>query len=160
MCAPCGVEKFPEAFFSSESSAEPFPVRGEKGRGKILPNLLKPRFSQNLSRLIEAFFLVFAGQNFFEIVSAKRLIPQKIRPVCRGARHVWMLPLIGTSFKLVYHAASVLIPDILQKPLRRNLAAEALLPGQLVDLAGAGSAPPEKQSQTIPLESGEDIFSG
>jgi len=45
MSVPCGIEKFPEPFFPSKPPAKFFPVRGEKGRGEIIPDFLKPCFS-------------------------------------------------------------------------------------------------------------------
>ncbi len=93
MSVPCGIKKFPEPFFLSESPAELFPVRGEKGRGEIIPDFFKPCFSQDLSGVIKTLFLVFPIQEFLEIASSKRLIPQKVGPIRQVVNHALMLPL-------------------------------------------------------------------
>ena len=93
MFVPRGVNKLPEPFFSSESPTELFPVRGKEGRREIIPDFLKPRLSQDLGRVIETLFLVCATQELLEIVSTKRFIPQKVRPVRQVVGHILMLPL-------------------------------------------------------------------
>ena len=75
MSLPCGEKKFPELFLPTQPGPELIPPRSYEGRGEILPNLLKPRFSQDLRGIIETIFLSAALQDLFKLFPAQCFVP-------------------------------------------------------------------------------------